>query len=92
MMTDAQAFNHVLETANGFANKIDANVMRSNDLHEFMSSVTMNITALAAAAQIGSPVTTAEVIVGLTLLLRRPDDINKITLVNATNVKDVKDE
>lgn len=92
MMTDAQAFNHVLETANGFANKIDANILRTNDLKEFMSSVAMNITALAAAAQIGSPITTAEVIIGLTLLLRRPDDINKITLVNATNVKDVKDE
>ena len=92
MMTDAQAFNHVLETANGFANKIDANILRTNDLKEFMNSIAMNITALAAAAQVGSPVTTAEVIIGLTLLLRRPDDINKITLVNATNVKDVKDE
>lgn len=91
MMTDAQAFNHVLETANGFANKIDANILRTNDLKEFMSSVAMNITALAVAAQVGSPVTTAEVIIGLTLLLRRPDDINKITLVNATNIKDVKD-
>ena len=88
MMTDAQAFNHVLETANGFANKIDANIMRTTDLKEFISSIAMNITALAAAAHVGSPVMTAEVIIGLTLLLRRPDDINKITLVNATNVKD----
>jgi hypothetical protein len=92
MMTDAQAFNHLLETANGFANKIDANIMRTNDLHEFMNNVTMNAMALAAATQICSPITTAKVIIGLTLLLRRPDDINKITLVNATNVKDVKDE
>lgn len=91
MMTDAQAFNHVIETAKEFADRIDKNINNTTDLNEFMSSVAANVIALAMASQTGSPVTTAKVIIGLTLLLRRPDDINKITLVNATNVKDVED-
>lgn len=91
-MTDAEAFNHVIEVAKSFADKVDKNIPRTTDLDEFMKHVAINIMELAMAVRIGSPITTAEVIIGLTLLLKRPDDINKITLVNATNVKDVKDE
>ena len=91
-MTDTEAFNHVIEVAKSFADKVDKNIPRTTDLDEFMKRVAINITALAMATRISSPITTAEVIIGLTLLLRRPDDINKITLVNATNVKDVKDK
>lgn len=88
-MTDAEAFKHIIDTAERFAASVVDAVPETDDLHEFMVKAGANIMALMIASKsdaIGIVGPTA--ITGLALLLKRKELVDKFTLINATNTKE----
>lgn len=88
-MTEAEAFQHIIDVAKQYSDKVTKDFPLTTDLKEVMHTCAMRIVALQMANAIaGNSMTTATAIVGMALLLNRKDQVDKITLVNATNVKD----
>lgn len=88
-MTDAEAFQHIINVAKSFSDTVTNHFPETTDLKEVMRNCAKHIVALCVTSKAqGSELTTATAIVGMALLLNRKDQVDKITLVNATNVKD----
>lgn len=88
-MTDAEAFQHIIDVAKQFSDRVTKDFPETTDLQEVMRTCAMRIVAVHMAdAAAGKSITTATAIVGMALLLNRKDQVDKITLVNTTNVKD----
>lgn len=87
-MTDAEAFQHIIYVAKKFSKTVTNNFTETTDLKVVMRYCAKHILALSAASKMGSEITMSTAIVGMALLLNRKDQVDKITLVNATNVKD----
>ena len=86
-MTDAEAFQHIINVAKKFSETVTNNFTETTDLKDFMRCCAQHILILSAtASKMSSEVTMSTAIVGMALLLNRKDQVDKITLVNATNV------
>lgn len=88
-MTDAEAFQHIIDVAKQFTDIVAKDFPETTDLKKVMLACAKHIVALhAASTASGDELITATAVVGMALLLNRKDQVDKITLVNATNVKD----
>lgn len=88
-MTDAEALNHIIQTAKNFANVISKDMPKNDDVSALAMHCGKHILAMSIAAKETKDELVAHTaIAGLVLLLYRKDLVDKITLVNATNVKD----
>lgn len=85
-MTDAETFQHIINVAKKFSETVTNNFTETTDLKVVMYYCAQHIHALSAASKLGSEITMSTAIVGMALLLNRKDQVDKITLVNATNV------
>lgn len=87
-MTDAEAFQHIIDVAKKFSDTIMKDFPETTDLRDIMLACSKHIIGISIAREVAEDrLTTATAIVGLALLLNRKDQVDKITLVNATNVK-----
>lgn len=87
-MTDTEAFQHIIDVAKEFSDTVTKDFPETTDVNEIMRHCGKHILTLCAAYEIGNKITLPTAIVGMALLLNRKDQVDKITLVNATNVKD----
>lgn len=88
-MTDAEALDHIIQTAKNFAKVISKDMPTDDNVSALAMHCAKHIVAMSMAAnETKNELVAHTAVAGLVLLLYRKDIVDKITLVNATNVKD----